>query len=70
MNRIYIEGALQTREYTPQSGEKRYTTEVILRPFNSAIVLLDRKAAQDAGGETAEHGEQPVAGGALDDIPF
>lgn len=46
-SKIYIEGKLQTREYTDQSGTKKYTTEVVLGQFNSSIVLMDSKGADN-----------------------
>ncbi|WP_215762218.1 single-stranded DNA-binding protein [Acetobacter sp. P1H12_c] len=49
--KVYLEGALQTRKWTDQSGQERYTTEVIVERFRGELVLLDSKEA----GE----GEQP-----------
>ena len=40
--RIYVEGSLQTKKWQDQQGQDRYTTEVILQNFNSALVMLDR----------------------------
>ena len=46
-SKVYIEGQLETRKWQDQSGADRYTTEVVLRPFNGAITLLD--AREDSG---------------------
>ena len=46
-SKIYIEGALQTREYTGEDGIKRYSTEVVLQGFNSNLTMLDRKDSHD-----------------------
>ncbi|RST63426.1 single-stranded DNA-binding protein [Candidatus Aquarickettsia rohweri] len=47
-SKLYVEGKLQTREYTDQEGNKKYTTEVILSQFNSTIMLMDSKAGYQA----------------------
>src|SRR5438270_1224488 len=40
--KIYLEGQLQTRKWTDQSGVEKYSTEVVLQGFNSALTMLDR----------------------------
>jgi single-strand DNA-binding protein len=40
--RIYVEGSLQTKKWQDQQGQDRYTTEIVLQNFNSALVMLDR----------------------------
>jgi len=40
-SKIYIEGALQTRKWQDQSGNDRYSTEVVLQGFNCTLTLLD-----------------------------
>jgi len=40
-SKIYLEGQLQTREWEDQTGNKRWTTEVVLQGFNSALTMLD-----------------------------
>jgi single-strand DNA-binding protein len=46
--KVYLEGKLQTRKWTDNAGQEKYTTEVLLGRFNSTMVLLDR--AQNSGG--------------------
>ncbi|MEE3000582.1 MAG: single-stranded DNA-binding protein [Pseudomonadota bacterium] len=42
--KVYVEGALQTRKYTDNTtGAEKYTTEVVLRNFNSRLVMLDSR---------------------------
>lgn len=48
--KVYIEGQLQTRKWTDQSGQERYSTEVVLQGFNSALTMLDGKGGGGAGG--------------------
>ncbi len=41
--KAYIEGALATRKWTDQSGQERYTTEVVLKAYRGEIQMLDRR---------------------------
>lgn len=50
-SKVYIEGALQTRKWQDQSGNDRYSTEVVLQGFGSTLVMLDgRSGGGDNGG--------------------
>jgi single-strand DNA-binding protein len=52
-SKLYVEGQLETRKYTDNSGQERYTTEVVLRQFRGEITLLDSAgggAGAGAGG--------------------
>ncbi|MBW4091678.1 MAG: single-stranded DNA-binding protein [Proteobacteria bacterium] len=53
--KVYVEGALQTRKWTDQSGQERYTTEVVIGRFRGELVLIDSNRGEDAGG-AAESG--------------
>lgn len=81
-SKVYVEGSLQTRKWQDQSGADRYTTEVVLQPFNGTLVLLDGPQ-----GERQQEQEQPrqrysedktqrrvtapaFDGGDDDDLPF
>ncbi len=81
--KVYIEGQLQTRKWTDQSGQEKYSTEVVLQGFNSQLTMLDRSGGSyggdDAGSDFGSGG--PSAGGQRraaparssdmdDDIPF
>ena len=84
--KVYIEGQLQTRKWTDQSGAEKYTTEVVLQGFNSTLTMLEGRGGGGGGGFADEPGDfgasgaapQPrraVAAGARnsdmdDDIPF
>ncbi|MGD9739327.1 MAG: single-stranded DNA-binding protein [Bauldia sp.] len=48
-SKIYVEGQLQTRKWEDQSGQERYTTEVVLQGFNSVLTMLDGRGG--GGGE-------------------
>ena len=43
--KVYIEGQLQTRKWTDQSGADKYSTEVVLQGFNSALTMLDGRSS-------------------------
>jgi len=47
--KVYIEGALETRKYTDQSGQEKYTTEVVLKNFRGELVLLDSNRGEEGG---------------------
>ena len=83
---VYIEGQLETRKWQDQSGQDRYTTEVVLRPYNGALTLLGGRDGgsqgggqshgyDDAGGQRGDAGGAGASGGRSglddsDDIPF
>ncbi len=50
-SKVYVEGQLETRKWQDQSGNDRYTTDVVLRNFNSSMVLLDAKGEGGGGGD-------------------
>ena len=49
-SKVYIEGQLETRKWTDQSGAEKYTTEVVLRPYRGELTLLDGR--EGGGGGT------------------
>ncbi|QPF94954.1 single-stranded DNA-binding protein [Bradyrhizobium commune] len=53
--KVYIEGALQTRKWTDQSGVEKYSTEVVLQGFNSTLTMLDGRS----GGGGGSFGDEP-----------
>ena len=46
-SKVYVEGQIQTRKWTDQSGNDRYTTEIVLQKFRGELQLLD---SRDGGG--------------------
>lgn len=52
--RIYVEGQLQTRKWQDQSGQDRYSTEVVLQRFRGDLQMLDRAEGGGGGGYAAE----------------
>ncbi|MEO1015599.1 MAG: single-stranded DNA-binding protein [Pseudomonadota bacterium] len=60
-SKVYIEGQLQTRKWQDQSGQDRYTTEVVLQGFNSTLTMLDGR--RDGGGGGFGSGGDDFGGG-------
>ncbi|MFO1171436.1 MAG: single-stranded DNA-binding protein [Hyphomicrobiaceae bacterium] len=61
-SKVYIEGQLQTRKWTDQSGVEKFSTEVVLQGFNSTLTMLDGRPG--AGGGMQEAGQS-----SYDDAP-
>jgi len=49
-SKVYVEGAVQTRKWTDQSGQEKYTTEIILGKFRGEITMLEGRNAGEGGG--------------------
>jgi len=67
--KIYIEGQLQTRKWQDQSGQDKYSTEVVLQGFNSVLTMLDGRGggggamSDDSGGDFGSSGGSFGGGG-------
>ena len=55
--KVYLEGQLTTRKWTDQSGQERYTTEVVVPRFGGTLTMLDGRSGAGEGG----------GGGGMDD---
>jgi single-strand DNA-binding protein len=53
-SKVYLEGALQTRKWTDNSGQERYTTEVVLQRFRGELTMLDGRSGGGGGEGYAE----------------
>ncbi|PRX32677.1 single-strand DNA-binding protein [Meinhardsimonia xiamenensis] len=82
-SKVYLEGQLETRKWQDQSGQDRYTTEIVLRPYRGELVLIDSRGEGGGGGYVEDQGGYgggagggfggpgPAPVGDLDDeIPF
>lgn len=58
-SKVYVEGQLATRKWTDQSGQERYTTEVVIPRFGGALTMLDGRNGGEGGG--------PGGGGGMDE---
>ena len=65
-SKVYVEGALQTRKWTGNDGQERYTTEVVLQRFRGELTMLDTRGGGggDYGGGDPGMGE--ASGGGSD----
>ena len=63
-SKVYIEGQLETRKWQDQSGQDRYSTEVVLRPYRSELTMLD---GRDGGGSGGSFGS---GGGSADQMGY
>ena len=61
--KLYIEGALQTRKWQDQTGNDRYSTEVVLQGFNSTLTMLDGRG--EGGGRGGDFGGGGSGGGSF-----
>jgi len=79
-SKVYIEGQLETRSWD-QDGQKKYTTEVVLRPYRGELTMLDSRnsgGASYGGGDNFASNQQPAPSGQNntqvdeleDEIPF
>ena len=64
-SKVYVEGQLATRKWTDQSGQERYTTEVVIPRFGGALTMLDGRSG--AGGEAGAGmgSDEEFGGGAM-----
>jgi single-strand DNA-binding protein len=72
-SKVYMEGQLQTRKWTDQSGAEKYATEVVLQGFDAKLVLLDSKREGEATASPAQANTTSRAASAApldDEIPF
>lgn len=52
-SKVYLEGQLQTRKWSDNNGNDRYTTEVVIQKFNGELILLDAKGASGSQRQPA-----------------
>lgn len=79
-SKVYIEGQLETRKWQDQSGQDRYSTEIVLRPYRSELTLLDGRGDSGGGGGGYDQQGASSSGGGYeggggsriedDEIPF
>ena len=83
-SKIYVEGQLRTRKWQDQSGQDRYTTEIVLDGFNGVMTMLDSRGGGGGGGDSPSYGGDddygapsggsggggPVGDDLDDEIPF
>jgi single-strand DNA-binding protein len=68
-SKVYVEGQLQTRKWQDQSGQDRYTTEVVLNRFRGELTLLDRAGDSVGAGSGDAFGASSPLDAARDSRP-
>ncbi|MBS1164174.1 MAG: single-stranded DNA-binding protein [Proteobacteria bacterium] len=71
-SKVYIEGQLQTRKWTDQSGQERYTTEIVLQRFRGELTILDSRGeggGRSEGGDFGDAGSDYGSSGPMDRAP-
>ncbi len=70
-SKIYVEGQLRTRKWQDQSGQDKYTTEIVLDGFNGVMTMLDGRGGGGGGDAPSYGGDDgygsPSGGGGGDD---
>ncbi|MDG4647563.1 single-stranded DNA-binding protein [Roseibacterium sp. SDUM158017] len=66
-SKVYIEGKLETRKWQDQSGQDRYSTEVVLRPYAGEMTFLDGRDGGSGGGGGGYGDDRGGGGGYGDD---
>jgi single-strand DNA-binding protein len=74
--KVYVEGQIETRKWTDKDGAEKYSTEIVLRPFNGTITMLGSKGGKSeddapSSQEQTYEANKPAAPAAMnDEIPF
>jgi len=71
-SKLYVEGALQTRKWTDQQGQEKYSTEIVLQKFRGELTMLDGASGgrgQGAGGGAGESFDEGSFSGSPGDSP-
>jgi single-strand DNA-binding protein len=69
-SKVYIEGQLQTREWTDKDGSKRYATEIVVGKYRGELVLISGGKEKDARAESQQAVKRSFADDLEDSIPF
>ncbi len=73
-SKVYLEGQIETRKWADQSGQEKYSTEVVLRPYRGELTLLDSRDGAGGGfgargGAANEYGGSEYGGGEYGGAP-
>ena len=62
-SKVYLEGQLQTRKWTDQSGAEKYTTEIVLQKYRGELTMLDGRGGGEGAGDSSSGGDAGYSGG-------
>lgn len=65
-SKVYVEGQLRTRKWQDQQGNDRWSTEVVIGPFNSVLTLLDKREGDPGRHDYSGYSDQPGGGAGRD----
>jgi single-strand DNA-binding protein len=68
-SKVYIEGAIQTRKWTDQSGSEKFSTEVVLQKFRGELTMLDGRGGDQDGGGSGSGGDYGGGSGGFSSGP-
>jgi single-strand DNA-binding protein len=73
--KVYVEGQLQTRKWTDQSGQEKYTTEIVLPKFKGELTMLDSRSETEHPSPTlgyisAPNSTENTSNNSLSELPF
>ncbi|MGH1376656.1 MAG: single-stranded DNA-binding protein [Alphaproteobacteria bacterium] len=72
--KVFIEGQLETRKWQDQSGQDKYSTEIVLKAFGGSLTMLDSRNSSDNGGHQQQSSQQQQQSNQVDnlddEIPF
>lgn len=72
-SKVYVEGSLQTRKFTDQSGQDRYTTEIVIGTYRGELIVLDQRSDNGSAGSFSSGESNTVssaAGAGWDTTPL
>ena len=62
-SKVFIEGSLETRKWQDKDGQDRYTTEIVLKPYNGNLTMLDSRNDNQSGSSYQQNYQQQAASG-------
>jgi len=70
--KVYIEGQLQTRKWTDQSGAEKYSTEIVLNGYGAVLTMLDgpQSGGDKQGAAKPSYGDVKGRSSPKNDVPF
>lgn len=69
-SKVFVEGALQTRKWQDQSGQDKYSTEIVLQGFRGSLTLLDSRNAEQSDEASTQNDNKTSSTDFDDVIPF
>lgn len=68
-SKVYVEGSLQTRKFTDQNGQDKYTTEIVIGTYRGELIVLDQRSDNNSSSGFS-NSESPASGTGWDSTPL